>query len=246
MLRSEWMTGKSNLEAKVVLVPGLLSDGRVWKSVEDALPDGQCYLADVKQDATIEAMAARILNEIEGPMAVVGHSMGGRVAMEVAHQAPERVLGLVLANTGHHPLKPGEAEKRQTKIDYGYSDFEGMVREWLPPMVAASRHNDKALMANLPDMALEIGPEVHERQIKALVARPNAGEYIFKIACPILLLAGTEDIWSPAAQHQEIKDMARNARLQIFENAGHFLPVEQPDAVARSVSNWLAVLKKVG
>ena len=40
--------------------------------------------------------------------------------------------------------------------------------------------------------------------------------------------------------------MARNARLQIFENAGHFLPVEQPDAVARSVSNWLAVLKKVG
>ena len=180
MLRSEWMTGKSNLEAKVVLVPGLLSDGRVWKSVEDALPDGQCYLADVKQDATIEAMAARILNEIEGPMAVVGHAMGGRVAMEVAHQAPERVLGLVLANTGHHPLKPGETEKRQAKIDYGYSDFEGMVRGWLPPMVAASSHNDKALMANLSDMALEIGPEVHERQIKALVARPNAGEYISK------------------------------------------------------------------
>lgn len=49
------MTGKSDLDAQVVLVPGLLSDGRVWKSVEDALPDGQCYLADVKQDATIQA-----------------------------------------------------------------------------------------------------------------------------------------------------------------------------------------------
>ena len=175
----------------------------------------------------------------KAPLAVVGHSMGGRVAMEAAYQAPDRVHGLVLANTGHHPLRPGEPEKRQAKIDHGYRDFAGMVRDWLPPMVAASRHNDKALMENLSDMALEFGPEVHERQIKALVARPNAGDYISEIACPILLLAGTEDVWSPAAQHREIEDMARNARLHVVENAGHFLPAEQPTVVAFLIVNWL-------
>ena len=42
-------------------------------------------------------------------------TMGGRVAMEVARQAPTRVTRLVLANTGHHPLKAGEKEKRQAK-----------------------------------------------------------------------------------------------------------------------------------
>ena len=233
------MTAKNNFAATVVLVPGLLSDGRVWKSVEDALPAGQCYLGDVKQDSTIESMAAKFLSEVEGPMVVVGHSMGGRVAMEVAHQTPDRVSGLVLANTGHHPLKPGEPEKRQAKIDHGYRDFAGMVKEWLPPMVAASRHNDRPLMESLSEMALAIGPEVHERQIKALVARPNAGDYISDITCPILLLAGTEDVWSPAAQHREIQDMAGDASLQVVENAGHFLPLEQPDVVADLVVDWL-------
>ena len=42
--------------------------------------------------------------------------MGARVAIEMAYQAPERVAGLVLANTGHAPLQQGERERRQRKI----------------------------------------------------------------------------------------------------------------------------------
>ena len=78
-----------------------------------------------------------------------------------------------------------------------------------------------------------------ERQIKALIGRSDAGAYISRISCPILLLTGTEDVWSPEAQHREIQDMAQDADLHVIENAGHFLPVEHPELTAKLISDWL-------
>lgn len=223
----------------LVLIPGLLSDARVWAPLEAASAGLKVYRADVTKDTTIEAMAARVLAETAGKCVVVGHSMGGRVAMEVARQAPERVVRLVLANTGHHPLKDGEAEKRQAKIDQGHADFAAMVRDWLPPMVAASRHGDTELFETLTEMAMSVGSRIHERQIKALIARPDVAAYLPKILCPILLITGTEDLWSPEAQHREMLEMAQDAKLHVIENAGHFLPIEQPDAITEVITAWL-------
>ena len=231
------------MPSTLVLIPGLLSDARVWHPLEAVFPDHDIHRADTTKDDSIEAMAHRILAAFEGTCVIVGHSMGGRVAMEVAHQAPERVTELVLANTGHHPLAQGEQEKRQAKIDQGHADFPAMVKSWLPPMVAASRHDDNALMSNLTQMALSAGPEIHETQIKALVNRPDASKYLPDLTCPILFLTGTEDLWSPAAQHREMQSMARNATLEIVEGAGHFLPVEQPETTTRLIADWLASVR---
>lgn len=228
------------MSTTLVLIPGLLSDARVWRPLAEATPGSAVFHADATQDGSIEAMARRVLDNTSGPLIVVGHSMGARVAMEVARQAPDRVTHLVLSNTGHHPLKEGETEKRQAKIEQGHADFPGMVKGWLPPMMAASRHQDTDLIADLTEMALKIGPDVHERQINALIGRPDAGAYIPDVTCPILLLTGTEDVWSPEAQHREIQTMAPNADLHVVENAGHFLPVEQPEVTTRLITAWLA------
>ena len=228
------------MASNLILIPGLLSDSRIWKPLESKLPGLKTYNADVTRDPTIETMASRILKETSGHSIVVGHSMGGRVAMEVARQAPERVERLVLANTGHHPLKSGEKEKRQAKIDQGYEDFPAMVAEWLPPMMAASRKCDRELIENLAGMAFSVGPKIHELQIKALVARPDASVYLSTIECPILLITGTEDVWSPESQHREMLEMAQDAELHVVENAGHFLPVERPDEITRLIVDWIA------
>lgn len=222
-----------------VFIPGLLSDQRVWRAVAEQAPR-PVVMADVTRDDTIKGMAARILDEVPGDLVVVGHFMGGRVAMEMAHQAPNRVSRLVLANTGHDALKPGEREKRKAKIEEGHADLPAMVKEWLPPMVAASRHSDTALMADLTEMAIALGPVVHERQITALIDRPDAGAYLPKITCPILLLTGSEDAWSPEKQHREMMSIAPDAELEVIERGGHFMPVEQPLVVAKLISDWLS------
>ena len=159
--------------------------------------------------------------------------------MEMARQDPERIIGMVLANTGHAGKGTGEREKRQAKVDLGNKDMRALADQWLPPMLAPGKETDQTLMDALIDMVLKAGPEVHERQITALLHRPDAGACLQKITCPILLLTGSEDGWSPVAQHREMQELAQNAVLQIVQGAGHFMPIEKPRETAEAVRNWI-------
>lgn len=222
----------------LVLIPGLVSDARVWQALADAtsLPVHQ---ADVTRDASITAMAQRLLGETEGRLIAVGHSMGGRTAMEMARQAPQRLAGLVLANTGHHARREGEEVRRQQMIDLGNRDIEQLADTWLPPMLDPARLGDSALLDSLRAMLRQAGAATHERQIRALLGRPDAMAYIAAIACPILLVAARQDGWSPIAQHAEIAAAAPDAELVIIEHAGHFAPLERPAEVTAAISSWL-------
>lgn len=224
----------------LVFIPGLLSDSTVWHPIAEAakalMPVRH---ADVTRDASIPAMASRILGEIEGDLIAIGHSMGGRVAMEMSRQAPERVRGLVLANTGYHPRREGEETRRQQMIDLGQRDMEALADQWLPPMLDPARLDDKDLLQRLKAMVLRAGPAVHERQIHALLDRPDADAYMADLYCPILLVATREDSWSPIAQHREIAEAAPDTELVVIEDAGHFAPVERAENVTRAIYDWL-------
>ena len=75
----------------LLLLPGLLCDDAVWRSQCAALDEARCVVADYGSAHTIEAMARIALDQAgSDTFAVAGHSMGGRVALEIARIAPER------------------------------------------------------------------------------------------------------------------------------------------------------------
>lgn len=222
-----------------VLIPGLLSDARVWGHLAEALP-GPVVHADLTRDASIPDMAARLLAETDGPLVAVGHSLGGRVAMEMARQAPDRIRALVLVSTGHHPATTAELPRREARIAEGHTDMAALVADWLPPMVAPDRHGDTALMDDLAAMARGFDAATHERQIRALMARPDAGATLPELRCPVLLVVGDRDGWSPPAQHHEIAALVPDAEVRVIPGAGHFLPVERPADTVAVLTGWLA------
>jgi pimeloyl-ACP methyl ester carboxylesterase len=222
----------------VLLVPGLICDAHVWAAVLAAVPGA--VVADVTAQPTIADMAADLLARHAGPLVVMGHSMGGRVAMEMARQAPDRIEGLALLNTGMSPKKDGEEIKRQTMIDLANTDgMAALARVWLPGMLASGLPPDPQVVAGLTGMVCRMTPEIHERQMRALLSRPDASRTIGAFTGPMLLLTGRQDIWSPVAQHEEIAALCPQAVLHIIDAAGHFAPVEQPQAVARVLADWV-------
>ena len=224
----------------LVLVPGLISDGIVWRPLADAVAGRMpVHDADLSAGTTITGMAQTLLDTVAGDVIVVGHSMGGRIALEMARLAPQRVKGLVLANTGHGPKKDGEEVKRQAMIDLGHSGTDRLAAQWLPPMLDPARASDAALVAELTEMVLRADADMHERQIRALMGRPNATAYLSEIKCPVLLVAAHQDGWSPVAQHREIADAVADAELVTIDNAGHFAPVERPQEVTDAIVAWL-------
>ena len=167
--------------------------------------------------------------------------MGARVAMEMARLAPARIERLALLDTGIHALKAGEVEKRDEIVRFAHENgMQALADRWLPGMVYEPNRQRADLMQALTAMVLLRDPDLHARQIRALVNRPDAASYLAEIACPVLLVVGRQDQWSPVAQHEEMLRLLPDARLEIVENAGHFAPLEQADTVARLLADFLA------
>lgn len=228
----------------LVLIPGLISDVIIWQALAAASSSQMIiYNADLTKHTNIPDMAQAILDDVDGNMVVVGHSLGGRVAMEMAKKSPDRMLGLVLADTGYKPKAEGEEIKRQAMINLGHESMQKLADLWLPPMLNPETTPDAKLYAELNAMVLRADANIHERQIRALVARPDAGQYLDQITCSTLLLVGRQDAWSPIAQHQEIANGIKNSELAIIENAGHFAPVEQETAMVTAITNWMQNLR---
>ena len=151
----------------------------------------------------------------------------------------ETIGTLALLDTGIHPLKEGEPERRAEIVAFAYDHgMTALAERWLPGMVHPNRIDDQPLMAGLTEMVERMDPDLHARQINALVTRPDASNYVADIACPTLLVVGRQDQWSPLAQHEEVLRLMPHARLEVIEDAGHFAPVEQPDAVADLLRDW--------
>lgn len=226
--------------ATLTLLPGLMCDARIF-SPQCARFGEAVALDGFGCRNSIRAMAQHVIEVGPERMALLGHSMGARVALEVYRRAPERVDRLALVSTGVHPRREGEAEKRYALRDIGRNEgVLALVDLWLPPMVAASRVSDADLMTPLRKMAVDQGVEVFAAQIEALLDRPEVESLLPQIACPVLVAVGEEDRWSPPAQHKAIVASTPGARLRIIEQAGHMLPVEAPVALNTAIAEWLS------
>jgi pimeloyl-ACP methyl ester carboxylesterase len=99
------------MKTQLVLIPGLMCDAAVWQPVLDAWPavSQDAKMADHGHASSLPQMAQQILDSFAGPLALVGHSMGGRVALEVLRLAPERVRKIALLDTARNQQAHGFA-----------------------------------------------------------------------------------------------------------------------------------------
>lgn len=231
----------------VVLIPGLICNELAWKDVAKLLNEGgfDVVSADVTKPQSITEMAQSVLDAVSGDLIPLGHSMGGRVALEMVRLAPERIKGLGLIATGAHPLAEGETEKRESVIklanEQGMSE---LVEKWLPPMVAKGYAESEPLRyQQLFDSCVSAGEELHERQIRALVNRPNALPLLAEIEIPTILVAGEEDAWSTPQQHADMQAKMVKAQTKLVVlNTGHFVQYEAPQQFTETLSGWLKEL----
>ena len=225
----------------LVLVPGLLCDELVWEPQQRAFGATHSVLVPVLDDFdSIPAMAAALLAQAPDRFALAGHSLGGRIALEVVRQAPARVSRLALLDTGVHPCTPDEPAKRLALVALAETaGMRAVAKAWLPPMLHEDARANAALVDSLAEMVERRTPQGFRRQQQALITRPDAEAVLPRVCCPTLVLCGREDAWSPPAQHQSIARAIARSRLALIERCGHMAPVERPEAVSTELKRWL-------
>jgi pimeloyl-ACP methyl ester carboxylesterase len=229
----------------LVLIPGLLCDASVWPHQRAALAD----IADVRISDhglldSLPAMARAIIANAPARFAIAGHSMGGRIAFEVWRAAPDRVSGIALMDTGHHPLALGAAGEREVAGRFALLEtarrdgMRAMATEWVQGMVHPKRLTDRALVESILDMFEAKTPEIYAAQTRALIDRPDATPVMRTIRCPTLVLCGHEDSWSPVQRHLEMVAAIPGSTFVDIPECGHMCTMERPEAVSAAMRTW--------
>jgi pimeloyl-ACP methyl ester carboxylesterase len=230
----------------LMLLPGLNCDAAVWAPQVEALKEqANCVIPAWGLHDSLTAMAEQVLAEAATErFSVAGHSMGGRVALEVMRLAPQRVERLALLSTGTHPLAAGEAGEKERAGRLALlqiaqaQGMRAMARQWARGMVHPTQL-DTPLFDAVLDMLERGSADQFAAQITALLTRPDAAPLLPALTCPTLVLTGREDGWSTPAQHEAMHAAIPDAALRIIEHCGHMCTLEQPPAVSEALAGWL-------
>jgi pimeloyl-ACP methyl ester carboxylesterase len=231
----------------LILVPGLMCDHTSWAPILPALSDRvDCQVVSHGEADSLTQMAQQILDTAPAQFHLAGHSMGGRVALEVVRIAPERVRRLALLGTGYRAKEAGtagekEVQGRQALLDVAQSQgVRAMAQVWVQNMVAPARLTDAAFIEAIVQMFERKSVDIFQRQIKALLTRPDATEVLRQVRVPTLVMAGEFDAWASPQQHQAIADLIPTPPpMQTVVGSGHMMMMEKPDAVAALFLDWL-------
>lgn len=240
----------------LLLVPGLLCDEDSWSGLADALAPhrpvivGPCAMPE-PLDRLVD-MARHLLRAVPAPrFAVAGHSMGGRIALEMLRLAPERIAGLALLDSGTAARPAGAAgeEERVARLSLvelaRREGLDAVARQWLPPMVHAPVLGT-ALHERMVAMVVRTSVDRFAAQVQALLDRPDAEPVLRSARCPVLLVCGQQDRWSPPDRHRAMQSLVPSAVLRLIDECGHMSPMEQPAAVTAALTSWLAQCDATG
>lgn len=230
----------------IVFLPGLLCDRGVWEPQIAALSARcDCIVAEYGAADSLAMMARSVLESAPSRLSLIGHSMGGRVALEMMREAPRRIARLALLDTGYQARPEGEAGEAEAGRRYRLLDIassqgmRAMGRDWLQGMIHPDRLQDEALVEPILAMIERKTPDIFAAQIRALLDRPAVEGVLRAIRCPTLILCGREDRWSPLPRHQDMTRMVAGARLAVIEHSGHMVTLERPEAVTAELESWL-------
>lgn len=227
----------------LLLVPGLLCTELLWRGQVAALADlaEPTVTTAQREHDDLGAIAEAILATAPPRFALAGLSFGGYVCFEIMRRAPERVLRLALLDTSARPDAPEQTERRKALIALAQTGrFLGVTDRLLPLLVARARLKDAALVADVKQMAQDVGRDAFLKQQKAIMGRPDSRPMLASISRPTLVLCGREDQLTPLELHEEMAQGVRGAKLVTIDDCGHLSTMEKPAEVNAAMRAWLA------
>ena len=222
----------------MALLHPLPLDGSVWSEetrtlVPDTLTPTLYDFGD-----SIESWAAGVLDAVaSGPLVVVGNSIGGSCAIEVARLAPERVRLIVLvgAKAGHRP-EP-EFRDAAVRVLETYGMTGAWPRYWAPLFAPTA---DARLVERARNLAFAQPIDAIIRGVRVFHSRPDRADFVARLEVPVLIVSGQHD---PLARNGAASAAGlRHGTVEVVAGAGHYVPLERPAHLAATLRHAITEL----
>jgi len=163
---------------------------------------------------------------------LIGLSMGGRIARNVALRAPERLQSLVLISTN-----PGFDAMSPESVKRFITERRNATPQTLRRLLGSKPNH--AAYQELLDSVSRIHEVSYQKTLEASVAQDRAAP-IEQIRVPTLVVAGEEDTVYPPELAREMAQRIPGAELLMFERTGHLANLEQPERFNKAVLDFLS------
>jgi len=223
------------------MVPGMMCDERIFSpQIEELSKNLEVTVADISSFPTVRELASDLLKKAPKSFSLLGHSMGGIVAMEIYSQEPNRIEKLILMDTNPKAELDEVKLKREPQIkDVREGKLLEVMRDEMKPNYLAESENKSSVLDVCMDMALSLGPDVFINQSRALQKRADQLNTIQSINIPVLIMCGSEDKLCTVERHEMMHNMISDSDLKIINNAGHMPTLEQPRETTEVLKEWL-------
>ena len=223
------------------MVPGMMCDERIFSPQIEALSQNlEVTIADISKFSSVRKLASDVLKKAPKKFSLLGHSMGGIVAMEIYSQEPNRIEKLILMDTNPKAELDEVKLKREPQIrEVNKGKLLEVMRDEMKPNYLAESENKRSVLNVCMDMALTLGPDVFINQSRALQSRLDQQNTIQSIKIPVLIICGSEDKLCPVERHEMMHNMISDSDLKIINNAGHMPTLEQPRETTEVIKEWL-------
>jgi pimeloyl-ACP methyl ester carboxylesterase len=198
-----------------------------------------------EDEPSLDLMAddvARLLDEEGIDRAVVGGlSMGGYVTMAFCRRHPDRVLGVILADTKASQDPPPAQENRERIARAVLSGgSEVLVSEVLPALIGPTTRERRAMVfGRVKGLVQSAPPGAVAWAQRAMAARPDSFGTLSALKVPVLVIVGEEDELSPPADAEAMAEAVPEGKVEVIPKAGHLSAVEQPEAFNAAVTEFL-------
>lgn len=227
----------------VVLLHGFLESTRIWRDIAPELAKNhrvicidlpghgrsECIGYVHTMDEMAEAVYAVVRHEKLRKVAMVGHSMGGYVALAFAEHYPDNVRTLVLYQSTARDDSPWKKQDRLRAIDLVKHNHRTFIRQSIPLLFRpVNRKRFHAEINTLREEALKTPLQGVIAALDGMRQRPNR-EILLKFPpYPVHIIASDKDPRIPVEESRELAAISEHVHLHLIKGCGHMSYIEAP------------------
>jgi len=253
-------TGEGMTEPKqYILLHGFCLDHHIWDESKELVEEEmEIFTPDLpgfgkepalREVLTMEALATWLREWAKERgiqrFSLLGHSLGGYIALEYARKYPDDLEGIGLIHShafGDNPVKRAERQRAAEFIArHGSVPY---LRESVPVLFSEEfRIRKAAVVADVISRSRHIDPDVIIRYLKAMSLRSNREEILKNWKRPALFVMGAQDALIPLNDNIRQSLLTDVSSIKIIEDAGHMAMIEDPEQVAQALLDFDYLLK---
>ncbi|HTR28969.1 MAG TPA: alpha/beta fold hydrolase [Puia sp.] len=245
----------------ILLLHGFGEDGTVWQNQVDVLAAGSRLLipdlpgsgrsSALPASTSLESLAVvikEVLDQLHvDKVILIGHSMGGYIALAFAARFPERLLAFGLFHSTAYPDSDEKKATRRKAIDFiranGAAPF---IRQSTPNLFSfRTREQRPELVESTSRKYSDLAPASLTGYYEAMIARPDRTAVLREFPRPVLFVLGEDDIVVPLQQGLEQSWLPAISHLHIVKQAGHMAMLEAPEKSNQLISDFINFVSRL-